>query len=165
MEDRLSRRAALTVPLLLVTTRLFAAPPAAFVVTIARKHMGSDCTSGYLAVNGSIIAYTLELPFQGNAPLISAIPNGSYDGFLRYDHPDRWRIELKNVPGRGNVQIHTGNTVADSEGCILVGSALNAELCGVTGSKAAYDALRTAFYGSPNPVATPDKTITVKVES
>jgi hypothetical protein len=136
-----------------------------FRLTVARKHRDSKCTSGYLAVNGAIIAYTLELPWKGNAPLISSIPDGSYSAILRYDHPDKWRIELSRVPGRGNVQIHTGNVPDDSEGCILVGLNLGADLCSVLESKKAYDALRTAFYGSPNPVATPNKTITVIVES
>jgi len=139
--------------------------PGLFKVTIARKYKGANCTSGYLAVNGNIIAYALELPWQGNAPLISSIPEGTYGGILRYDHPDKWRIELTGVPGRNNVQIHTGNIPDDSEGCILVGLKLGADLCSVIDSKKAYEALRTAFYGSPNPVSTPNKSITVAVES
>jgi hypothetical protein len=136
-----------------------------FKLTIARKYKTGICTSGYLAVNGKIIAYTLELPWQGNAPLISSIPDGGYPGILRYDHPDKWRIELTAVPGRNNVQIHTGNTPDDSEGCILVGLKLGNDLCSVVDSKKAYDALRTAFYGSSNPISTPNKNITVVVES
>ena len=141
------------------------AQAAAFTLTIARKHKASDCTSGYLAVNGKVIAYTLERPWKGNAPLISAIPDGSYPGTLRYDHPDRWRIELQGVPGRTNVQIHTGNTPDDTEGCILVGLSLGADLCSVQESKKAYEALKLAFYGSANPAATPNKSINVLVES
>ena len=116
-------------------------------------------------MNGSVIAYALELPWQGNAPLISSIPDGTYSSVLRYDHADKWRIELTGVPGRTGVQIHTGNVPDDSEGCILVGSKLGDDLCSVIDSKKAYDALRTAFYGSPNPVSTPNKSITVVVES
>jgi len=141
------------------------ATPSDFRLTIARKHRSGTCTSGYLAVNGEIIAYTLELPWRGNAPLISSIPDGSYGAILRYDHADNWRIELSGVPGRGNVQIHTGNTPDDTEGCILVGLRLGADLCSVLDSRRAYDALRTAFYGSANPTSTPNKSITVIVES
>jgi hypothetical protein len=141
------------------------AQPSDFRLTVARMHRESKCTSGYLAVNGKIIAYTLELPWKGNAPLISSIPDGSYSAILRYDHPDKWRIELGGVPGRGNVQIHTGNAPDDSEGCILVGLNLGADLCSVLESKKAYKALRIAFYGSPNPLATPNKKITVIVQS
>lgn len=141
------------------------ATAADFVLTIARKYKSNDCTSGYLAVNGNQIAYTLERPWKDNAPLISAIPDGKYAGTLRYDHPDKWRIELRDVPGRGNIQIHAGNTPADSQGCILIGLALGGDLCSVSGSTKAYDALRVAFYGSANPISTPDKKIIVQVES
>ena len=71
-----------------------------FTLTIARKYSDANCTSGYLAVNGTIQAYTLERPWAGNAPLLSSIPVGTYNGILRYDHSDQWRIELQGVPGR-----------------------------------------------------------------
>ena len=122
-----------------------------FRTQIARKHSDGTCTSGYLAVNGSITAYTLELPWQGNEPLISSIPSGLYDGTLRYDHTDQWRIELVGVPGRGNVQIHTGNGPDQTEGCILVGLKLGIDLRSVQDSKAAYRKLKNAFYGSEDP--------------
>ena len=141
------------------------AQPSAFTLTIARKNSSAACTSGYLAVNGAIIAYTLERPWNGNAPLISSIPDGSYAGTLRYDHADAWRIELQGVPGRTNVEIHTGNTPDDTEGCILVGLKLGSDLCSVQDSQKAYQVLKTAFYGSANPVATPNKSILVVVES
>lgn len=140
-------------------------PGGAFKLTIARKYSSKTCTSGYLAVDGKIVAYTLERPWLGNTPLLSSIPDGKYGGTLRYDHADAWRIELTGVPDRGNVQIHTGNTPDDTEGCILVGLKLGADLCSVQDSKKAYDALRTAFYGSANPNATPDKAIQVTVVS
>jgi hypothetical protein len=162
------RRRSVLASLLLVLFPAVAlkAAASALDLTIARKYKSDKCTSGYLAINGKITAYTLELPWQGNAPLISAIPDGTYPGFLRYDHADKWRIELNNVPGpRTHIQIHTGNTTDDSEGCILVGTKLGADLCTVQNSKEAYDDLRVAFYGSANPVATPDKTIRVVVES
>lgn len=136
-----------------------------FTLTIARKYKGKACTSGYLAVNGQIVAYTLELPWQGNAPSISAIPDGTYEGVIRYDHTDQWRIELNDVPGRGNIQIHTGNKPDDTEGCILIGRDLTSDLCGLRDSKKAYKALKNAFYGSETPVQTPDKSIIVVVES
>jgi hypothetical protein len=135
-----------------------------FLITIARKYRGDACTSGYLAVNGKVICHSLERPYGGNAPVISAIPVGRYKDMLRYDHAKRWRIELIGVPGRDFIQIHTGNTPANTEGCILVGTGLGADMCSVTGSKAAHDALRTAFYGSASPAATPDKNIVVSVE-
>jgi hypothetical protein len=137
-----------------------------FTLTIHREYSDNQCTSGYLAVNGQIQAYTLERPWQGNAPLISSIPAGTYNGTLRYDHSDQWRIELQGVPGRTSVQIHTGNTPDDTEGCILIGKELGPGLCTIKAgtSAPAYAALKNAFYGTPNPVSTPNKTIIVKIE-
>lgn len=137
---------------------------ATFELTLYRQNSSAACTSGYLAANGQIICYTLELPWNNNAPFISSIPVGTYPATLRYDHADKWRIEF-DVPGRPNVQIHTGNTTDNTAGCILVGMQLSADLCSISAgtSKPAYDALRTAFYGTPNPVATPNKQIVLKI--
>lgn len=54
---------------------------------------------------------------------VSRIPAGSFPGFKRHS-PTRGFVvpELKDVPGRKNIQIHTGNSVADTLGCILVGT-------------------------------------------
>jgi len=134
----------------------------AFNLLIQRKYQGKDCTSGYLAINGQTRMVALERPWQGNAPEISSIPAGTYRGILRYDKSDAWRIQLEGVPGRTGVQIHVGNVVVQSKGCILVGSHLKTgSLCQVEGSMLAYQALKKAFYGTETPVATPDKTISV----
>jgi hypothetical protein len=85
-----------------------------FNLTVYRQYSGNDCTSGYLAVNDQIICYSLERPWNGNAPLISSIPAGVYPAHVRYDHADAWRIQLDNVPHRTNVEIHVGNFVADT---------------------------------------------------
>ena len=137
-----------------------------FKLTIHRQYSDANCTSGYLAVNGTIQAYTLERPWLGNAPLISSIPSGTYPGILRYDHSDQWRIELTGVPNRDHIEVHTGNTPDDTEGCIIIGKELGDDLCSIKAgtSQPAYRDLKNAFYGSPNPVSTPDKTITVVVE-
>ncbi len=60
-----------------------------------------------------VSGYTLE-----RIDLIA--PTGTFAAFLRTDHNPA-RIELRAVPGRTNIQIHTGNTPDDSLGCILVG--------------------------------------------
>jgi len=136
-----------------------------FKITIYREYPGNRCTSGYLAVNGRIIVYTLERPWKDNQKNISSIPAGSYSGILRYDHRDHWRIELRNVPGRTNVQIHVGNEPDETKGCILVGTKLSSDLCSIVGgsSTPAYSALKRAFYGSDNPSATPNKSIVVEI--
>lgn len=134
-----------------------------FTVTIARKYSGEDCTSGYLAVDGQVIAYTLELPWKNNEPLISSIPAGIYSAHLRYDKGDKWRMQFDNVEGRSGVQIHIGNYTDEIEGCILVGKGISDDLCSLQNSAGAYKALKDAFYGSPEPNMTPDKAIMVEI--
>ena len=60
--------------------------------------------------------------------------------------------------------IHTGNYTRQTLGCILVGTSANVNGCTITGSATAYKALRTAFYGSPNPNRTPDKPIKIVIK-
>ena len=123
------------------------ADPSVVVVTIDRQY-SDRCTSGYLLVDGKHVAYTLERPWVDNLRNISSIPAGTYKAKLRYDKKDKWRIELTNVPNRSNVQVHIGNEVDQSKGCVLVGEKLDASLCKLERSANAYAKLRRAFYGS-----------------
>src|SRR5688572_29357024 len=79
------------------------------LITIHRQYPAAACVSGYLAVNGQTIVYSLERPWVDNLNNISSIPSGKYSAHLRYDKNDHWRIELNNVPGRSGIQIHIGN--------------------------------------------------------
>jgi len=118
-------------------------------ITISRELATPNCTGGYIAVDGAIVSYTLELPDRDNVNDISRIPAGRYPAHVRYDHADKWRVELEQVPGRTNVQIHIGNYPEQSKGCILVG--MKSNNCQVFGSSNAYGALRKALYGSDDP--------------
>jgi hypothetical protein len=135
-----------------------------FEITVLRQYVSEKCTSGYLAVNGKIICYSLERPWKDNQENISSIPSGRYSALLRYDKKDKWRIQLKNVPGRTGVQIHIGNEVDQSKGCVLVGAKLNDDLCSLQESSVAYKKLKSEFYGSENPTATPDKSVFVVIK-
>lgn len=54
---------------------------------------------------------------------VSRIPAGRFLG-KRVMSPSRKRelFELVNVPGRSNIQFHSGNTEDDSEGCVILGT-------------------------------------------
>lgn len=53
----------------------------------------------------------------------TAIPNGRYDVAWTYSKKLRiYTPEIKSVPWFNGIRIHTGNTIADTAGCILVGS-------------------------------------------
>jgi hypothetical protein len=69
---------------------------------------------------GNFSGYTLETATAGPNGNKDPIAPGTYDAFVRTDHNPN-RIELKNVPGFTNVQIHVGNTADDVEGCFAVG--------------------------------------------
>jgi len=69
-----------------------------FELTIMRKYQDENCTSGYLALNGEIICYTVERPWLDNQKNLSSIPTGRYKARLRYDKSDHWRIQLEGVP-------------------------------------------------------------------
>ena len=117
-------------------------------ITIFRQSATEKCTSGYIAVAGNIVAYTVELPFINNISCISSIPSGTYAAKLRYDKSDKWRIQLQDVPERSGIQIHVGNWPQQIQGCVLVGAKLATDVCSIQPgtSKPAYDDLRRAFY-------------------
>lgn len=118
---------------------------AAFKIEIQRKYSGKDCVSGYLLINGKPVCYVLEKPWKNNLPEISSVPVGEYDALIRADGTKGWRIELRGVPKRTNVQIHIGNTVEDSVGCLLPGKEIDSSLCKVLQSGAAMELLRTSL--------------------
>lgn len=130
-----------------------------FQLTIERKLSSNNCTMGYLAIDGKVICYTLELPLEDNLNNISCIPTGTYNGVLRYDKTDGWRIQLENVPNRTGIQIHMGNYTSQTKGCILVGTNAVIDNCSVQNSLTAYSKLKVAFYGTNNPNSTPNKKI------
>lgn len=74
--------------------------------------------------NPALLCYTLEPPFDDNITDMSCINTGIYQA-IAHDteaHPKVW--ELENVPGRSGILIHEGNTIHNTEGCILVGDSI-----------------------------------------
>jgi hypothetical protein len=132
-------------------------------IQILRASYNSGSITGEMSVNGRFIAHTLELPWRNNQSYVSSIPAREYPGFLRYDKTDGWRIQLVDVPNRTGVQIHVGNYPTQIEGCVLVGKRVINARNEITDSALAYAELKSAFYGSANPVASPNVAITVAI--
>lgn len=107
-------------------------------IELVRYVNSSTYTLGLLFVNKEFTMYTLERPWLANRPWVSCIPEGEYK-VVRLGDRERW--EVLDVKGRTNIQIHVGNRVNDSQGCILVG--LNQYSDMVTHSQDAIDALLT----------------------
>ncbi len=108
---------------------------------------------------GERICDCLELPWRDNAHDVSCIPVGTYQvEWLWSEVHGRKLYHITNVPGRGNIEIHIGNSVLDTLGCVLLGlSRTTGFLCkdGVTrdavlASHGAFDVFNTAA-GSPAP--------------
>lgn len=115
-------------------------------IHIARDTYTKKSTQGSLYLDGSFFCYTLEppasIPFQPGDPI--CVPAGFYPA-TTYESP-KWSarygypflvVELRNIPGRSEIEIHIGNRPADTLGCILVGGAK---------SQDAIDSSEDAFY-------------------
>jgi hypothetical protein len=69
---------------------------------------------------------------------VSRIPAGEFKAFRRLSPARGYEVfELVDVPGRKNVQLHKGNDVRDTLGCILIGTAF--EKNAISGSKLAFE--------------------------
>lgn len=76
-------------------------------------------TQGILEWNGSIVCYTIELPWLGNQRRISCIPEGEYILQKRFSPKLKWHFLLMNVPGRDLILIHPANDAKlELLGCI-----------------------------------------------
>lgn len=96
---------------------------------------GSPMTFGKLLADGQFVCYTLEdevREVQGQ-PVANwkikgqtAIPAAEYR--ITLEHSPRFgpnTLTVHDVPGFVGVRIHAGNTVADTEGCPLLGLQVN----------------------------------------
>lgn len=71
----------------------------------------------------ALACVTLERPWRDNQPKVSCIPAGIYQVVITLS-PKFGRLmpHLLNVPGRTEIECHWGNTVVDTDGCILTGT-------------------------------------------
>lgn len=136
---------------------------AKFSIRIERNIFDEKGIIGYMYINDLPVCYTLELPWLDNKKQISAVPIGFYNTLIRYDKKDQWRIQLKNVIDRNGVQVHVGNYTTEIKGCILVGLEVDASNFSISKSKKAYSILKQLFYGSENPVNSPNIQVTVEI--
>ena len=110
---------------------------------LIRYYSNDDCTLGVLT-DGKFFLYTLENPWLDNAPNISCIPAGTYTVVEHNGSKYKGVWRLENVEGRYSILIHWGNTSANTQGCILVGTGVG-ELGGhkaVLSSREAIELLR-----------------------
>ncbi len=93
-------------------------------VTLQRTVSSKYGTRGVMYYQNKRIAHTLENPWLNNQPRISCIPTGKYK--VKNDNNGRFRWwSIRDIPNRGLIEIHEGNKVTDTLGCVLVGNAIS----------------------------------------
>lgn len=103
-------------------------------VVLQRCFMSENATFGALTILNlkHPPIWTIEEPWRDNKQYVSCVPAGSYlvrpHSGTKYHGKDPTRVSddayvLAHVPGREAVLIHVGNTLEDTEGCILPGRA------------------------------------------
>lgn len=122
-------------------------------LTLVRDTPGDRCTHGKLYVDNVFECYTLEdkdrFLENGGEKIYgqTAIPRGLYQVVI--DQSQRFRRflpRLLDVPQFEGIRIHSGNTDADTQGCILVGTVRGDQR--VLNSRAAFDKLFTKLQKS-----------------
>lgn len=103
-------------------------------LNIHRTNPGPQSTIGELYIDGVFECYTLEDKVRPDGVKVygeTAIPAGSYTVDVTFS--PRFGRELPlllNVKGFVGIRIHPGNTAADTDGCILVGSSKESNFVG-----------------------------------
>lgn len=110
-------------------------------IQVIRKELTRRSTIGELHVDGAFECYTLEDAVRPvKIPGLTAIPAGIYETAITHSARFNRRLPLlMNVPNFEGVRIHTGNTDANTEGCLLVGKTRGKDFIG--NSRAAFGAL------------------------
>ena len=117
-----------------------------------RKKETETSSIGELSINGVFECYTLEDKDRGliqSEPIeqiqfkkvfgSTAIPKGRYEVVITFsDRFQKYMPLLLNVPGFEGIRIHSGNTAADTLGCILLGQESGEDQ--VWNSRAAFNA-------------------------
>jgi hypothetical protein len=95
------------------------------LIEVKRFEFQNTHTIGKMYIDGVYECYTLEDVVRNGSKVIgkTAIPTGEYKIII--DKSVRFKQDMPhilNVPNFTGVRIHAGNTSADTDGCILLGT-------------------------------------------
>lgn len=131
-------------------------------LSLKRFQCGVNCTIGKLFVDGVFECYTCEDVVREDGVKVygeTAIPAGEYGVIVT--RSARFGVDmplLLNVPNFEGIRIHTGNTAADTHGCLLVGQHTNPT--GVSSSRLAYAELFPKIQAALDR----DEAVSIKIE-
>jgi len=96
---------------------------------LQRKTEINNTVLGELSIDGKFFCYTLEDKIRDvKIKHETCIPPGNYKILLTLSQRFKTILPiLLNVPGFEGIRIHAGNTIEDTSGCLLVGSAINGD--------------------------------------
>lgn len=96
------------------------------ILRLERIDLEPAYTMGRLYVDGDAECWVLEDTVREPGVKIAgatAIPFGTYKVVLDFSHRfQRIMPHIVDVPGFDGIRIHAGNTVADTSGCLIVGT-------------------------------------------
>ena len=161
--------------LILVFVSVFACaftPPAKFDIVIKRGQVKNKLVYGTISLNGEEIGAAFE-----NSDL--KVAAGVYKGIMRYNSGKNFvqsalgsmstkgdfLLEVSNVPNKTAILFHPGTLPKHSLGCILLGPANKGPDGAITISDThPLRKLRLAFYGTDEPISSPNKDITITIK-
>ena len=85
-------------------------------------------TPGQILSQGSLLTYSIELPWKNNHTQVSCIPEGRYQIMQRFNKHFGQHFQVMDVPGRKDICIHPANdAIRELKGCIAPVSKLIGE--------------------------------------
>jgi len=135
-------------------------------LTLLRTESSDQGTFGELLTqDDQRLAYTLEPPWRHNERNLSCILTGTYPCLWAHSPHFGWVYHVTQVPGRGNILIHSGNFGGDTgkgfkthtKGCLLLGTRL-----GILGRQKAVLASRLAVHNLAEWTKQQDFTLKIK---
>ena len=118
------------------------------MVLLLNRTYFPEGTQGALEWNGTLVCYTIELPWLQNQRRISCIPEGEYVLQKRFSPKFKWHIHLQNVPGRDFILIHPANDARkELLGCIAPVT-IHTGIGKGSASRIALEKLRTLVYAA-----------------
>lgn len=90
------------------------------ILDLIRVGSSSRGTFGVLRYGAVPFVLTLERPWLDNLRGMSCIPAGRYVCRKVRSPKFGWTFEVTGVPDRTHILFHKGNTIEDTEGCILL---------------------------------------------